>query len=153
MAAPFRAISRVAIRLTGETQAVSTRAPLTAPIPPGAHVRLAADSLRSITGGFDAEQLVLGTGEALAPVGFRLARPPLTSGVDRAPRRLLLARCERGAEVGEPVIVAGTFHPGGQGKGPSLHPWADVPIDRKSTRLNSSHGYISYAVFCLKKKT
>src|SRR2546429_1311650 len=32
-----------------------------------------------------------------------------------------------------------------------------VPInsereDRKSTRLNSSHGYISYAVFCLKKK-
>src|SRR2546422_4704745 len=28
-------------------------------------------------------------------------------------------------------------------------PW---PIDRKSTRLNSSHGYISYAVFCLKKK-
>ena len=27
--------------------------------------------------------------------------------------------------------------------------WA---LDRKSTRLNSSHGYISYAVFCLKKK-
>src|SRR2546429_2885657 len=26
------------------------------------------------------------------------------------------------------------------------------PLDRKSTRLNSSHGYISYAVFCLKKK-
>jgi len=25
-------------------------------------------------------------------------------------------------------------------------------FDRKSTRLNSSHGYISYAVFCLKKK-
>src|SRR2546429_4202889 len=32
---------------------------------------------------------------------------------------------------------------------------ASVPFlarDRKSTRLNSSHGYISYAVFCLKKK-
>src|SRR2546422_5468063 len=27
-----------------------------------------------------------------------------------------------------------------------------VVRDRKSTRLNSSHGYISYAVFCLKKK-
>src|SRR5438552_8558258 len=27
-----------------------------------------------------------------------------------------------------------------------------VPIDRKSTRLNSSHQIISYAVFCLKKK-
>src|SRR2546429_6890282 len=31
----------------------------------------------------------------------------------------------------------------------SAEPWT---IDRKSTRLNSSHGYISYAVFCLKKK-
>src|SRR2546422_5493165 len=28
----------------------------------------------------------------------------------------------------------------------------DFLVDRKSTRLNSSHGYISYAVFCLKKK-
>src|SRR2546429_7944860 len=27
-----------------------------------------------------------------------------------------------------------------------------ICVDRKSTRLNSSHGYISYAVFCLKKK-
>src|SRR5205809_3599455 len=35
-------------------------------------------------------------------------------------------------------------------------PWkvadAHVVSDRKSTRLNSCHGYISYAVFCLKKK-
>src|SRR2546422_4093940 len=32
--------------------------------------------------------------------------------------------------------------------------WRSVntKADRKSTRLNSSHGYISYAVFCLKKK-
>src|SRR2546429_3753834 len=30
---------------------------------------------------------------------------------------------------------------------------AETVQDRKSTRLNSSHGYISYAVFCLKKKT
>src|SRR2546429_7361022 len=33
-----------------------------------------------------------------------------------------------------------------------LHCPAPVDRDRKSTRLNSSHGYISYAVFCLKKK-
>src|SRR2546422_3501469 len=32
------------------------------------------------------------------------------------------------------------------------HPNFSTRIDRKSTRLNSSHGYISYAVFCLKKK-
>src|SRR3712207_8166025 len=29
---------------------------------------------------------------------------------------------------------------------------SDTPVDRKSTRLNSSHANISYAVFCLKKK-
>src|SRR2546422_7616443 len=33
-----------------------------------------------------------------------------------------------------------------------LPPGYSSPGDRKSTRLNSSHGYISYAVFCLKKK-
>src|SRR2546422_6895828 len=31
-------------------------------------------------------------------------------------------------------------------------PQLAATTDRKSTRLNSSHGYISYAVFCLKKK-
>src|SRR2546422_11771823 len=35
---------------------------------------------------------------------------------------------------------------------PKLHEQVIVFRDRKSTRLNSSHGYISYAVFCLKKK-
>src|SRR3712207_8862680 len=30
--------------------------------------------------------------------------------------------------------------------------WSDKAADRKSTRLNSSHANISYAVFCLKKK-
>ena len=34
----------------------------------------------------------------------------------------------------------------------ATNPEIDIVIDRKSTRLNSSHGYISYAVFCLKKK-
>src|SRR5688572_31811720 len=39
-----------------------------------------------------------------------------------------------------------------------VHTWlplahTEAPTDRKSTRLNSSHSQISYAVFCLKKKT
>src|SRR2546429_5194308 len=34
----------------------------------------------------------------------------------------------------------------------ALLPLLELGLDRKSTRLNSSHGYISYAVFCLKKK-
>src|SRR5437868_8774599 len=37
--------------------------------------------------------------------------------------------------------------------GRALHVRDRVPQDRKSTRLNSSHVSISYAVFCLKKKT
>src|SRR2546422_7033841 len=46
------------------------------------------------------------------------------------------------------VVVLEAQHPllGGSLRGP-------LAEDRKSTRLNSSHGYISYAVFCLKKKT
>src|SRR5438270_9755453 len=39
----------------------------------------------------------------------------------------------------------------GKGKGAPDH-WVAVVRDRKSTRLNSSHSQISYAVFCLKKK-
>src|SRR3989449_3563590 len=35
---------------------------------------------------------------------------------------------------------------------PDFDAMKDEARDRKSTRLNSSHGYISYAVFCLKKK-
>src|SRR3712207_8910756 len=49
---------------------------------------------------------------------------------------------------------------GGRGIGYVLRPGFELPplmfaveeIDRKSTRLNSSHANISYAVFCLKKK-
>src|SRR2546422_2034541 len=46
----------------------------------------------------------------------------------------------------------------GSGEDLPHQPAPDLPTvprgdqDRKSTRLNSSHGYISYAVFCLKKK-
>src|SRR2546422_4182392 len=39
-----------------------------------------------------------------------------------------------------------------QAEGKRLECVLDRAQDRKSTRLNSSHGYISYAVFCLKKK-
>src|SRR3712207_8167596 len=41
---------------------------------------------------------------------------------------------------------------GGGYRAVSLSGWADQRVDRKSTRLNSSHANISYAVFCLKKK-
>src|SRR2546422_1754144 len=41
---------------------------------------------------------------------------------------------------------------GGESKEADVANDARDDSDRKSTRLNSSHGYISYAVFCLKKK-
>src|SRR5688572_31702673 len=44
----------------------------------------------------------------------------------------------------------GEDHHHGEHEGPGDHAWHDQ--DRKSTRLNSSHSQISYAVFCLKKK-
>src|SRR2546422_1106193 len=49
------------------------------------------------------------------------------------------ALCVRKGELGDPPSPGAALLPGPFG-------------DRKSTRLNSSHGYISYAVFCLKKK-
>src|SRR2546429_9099108 len=54
----------------------------------------------------------------------------------------LIEQLEQALPRGDPLL---------QGAG---HPdqFAQRLRDRKSTRLNSSHGYISYAVFCLKKK-
>src|SRR2546422_5079348 len=56
--------------------------------------------------------------------------------------RVGLAGCDMGACAMLPRII-------GQGRASEL---LYTGRDRKSTRLNSSHGYISYAVFCLKKK-
>src|SRR5205809_5509999 len=50
-----------------------------------------------------------------------------------------------GKGEGASSISGGPYHN-------SLIALDDEAVDRKSTRLNSSHGYISYAVFCLKKK-
>src|SRR2546429_9957582 len=46
-------------------------------------------------------------------------------------------------------VKRGVWEAGGL---PLEFPVMSTGEDRKSTRLNSSHGYISYAVFCLKKK-
>src|SRR2546422_7327774 len=73
-------------------------------------------------------------------------RPDVLEGVGVAPLEpephgedLLLARRQRLQERAHPLLD----HLVGRR-------W--TRRDRKSTRLNSSHGYISYAVFCLKKK-
>src|SRR3712207_8857318 len=55
---------------------------------------------------------------------------------------------ERGVHGGAERLAAGA---GAADQPAQLHARGDVQ-DRKSTRLNSSHANISYAVFCLKKK-
>src|SRR5207249_5473875 len=72
---------------------------------------------------------------------FDRGRP---SRVGRRRRRQAIGRNRRGwqtSAVPATVIVGAQWGDEGKGK------------DRKSTRLNSSHVSISYAVFCLKKKT
>src|SRR2546429_5891677 len=86
-------------------------------------------------------------------VHFRRAIVPLTS---RGITLLVSFYCEvqivRYEKVQAPVVVI--IDPRGAGAPTRVvHPGLDRNIgDRKSTRLNSSHGYISYAVFCLKQK-
>ena len=55
---------------------------------------------------------------------------------------------------GKGIVVEELFQINGAGTRPVVLVLWNKPktTDRKSTRLNSSHGYISYAVFCLKKK-
>src|SRR5207248_10120178 len=86
---------------------------------------------------------------------FLLLRPPPTSTLfpyttlfrsDKRPP-LLLPRALPGRASRDPLLRPRGF----QRRGPTLRDHGPPP-DRKSTRLNSSHRTISYAVFCLKKK-
>src|SRR5438105_12563950 len=80
-----------------------------------------------------------------------LRRPPTSTlfpytTLFRSHGRFEAARQCQGVCLRMPLVVART----GRQRGAS----EDIPpdTDRKSTRLNSSHEWISYAVFCLKKK-
>src|SRR5690606_15324573 len=106
----------------------------------GGHRRLQAPV------GFLEGELLLGSGLGGLPIGLlpcRLSRHPLASSP--LGRRALCCPPPVSSPVG-PCLLA--HHPAGQI--PIPHP--DLDQDRKSTRLNSSHVKISYAVFCLKKK-
>src|SRR5205807_2022108 len=82
----------------------------------------------------------------------RLALPPglwLLEALSRDERREL---CRFRLAPSRPSLASSVPHLGWpivRGRFPGL----DTSTDRKSTRLNSSHLVISYAVFCLKKKT
>src|SRR5687768_18232869 len=67
------------------------------------------------------------------------SKPPARKAAEIARRRAVRERYE---EQRDEALRAGDL----------ATAYSKATIDRKSTRLNSSHGYISYAVFCLKKK-
>src|SRR2546428_4706621 len=68
---------------------------------------------------------------------------PYTTLFRSPDEHLLDIRLDRECRGAEQVIVGGDVAPAEQPR---------ALLDRKSTRLNSSHDQISYAVFCLKKK-
>src|SRR2546422_6018625 len=76
---------------------------------------------------------------------FRSHSAPLAEGRPKDEMRILklAARDERAFDAAIVAVEAAAARAGIRRVGVR---------DRKSTRLNSSHGYISYAVFCLKKK-
>src|SRR5688572_32151199 len=60
----------------------------------------------------------------------------------------LVATIIKGGDTDTNAAIAGALYGAWKGRETIPSGW----IDRKSTRLNSSHSQISYAVFCLKKK-
>src|SRR5690242_20837263 len=92
--------------------------------------RLPTSSLFPYTTLFRSQTLHARGWTVFATISLPLMRPGLANA-------FLLGFIESLADFGNPLVLGGNF---------------EVLSDRKSTRLNSSHMSISYAVFCLKKK-
>src|SRR2546422_5433950 len=75
--------------------------------------------------------------------------PPITDEFNRSFKRVRSLPCD--VQVGDHPAQYDMQTKYAKLRSGGRNPFID-PADRKSTRLNSSHGYISYAVFCLKKK-
>src|SRR2546429_1543679 len=116
----------------------------------------------------DADVLIVGAGPAGLACALhlsRLIRKHNESGADPELSAENIYVLEKGRELGAHQLSGAIMDPRGLRElVPDFQKSAplDTPVtgddfwksgtDRKSTRLNSSHGYISYAVFCLKKK-
>src|SRR5947208_13171230 len=84
----------------------------------------------------------------------REPRAPRARPSPADPARILLRLHDQGGRPSGSHERPGDGRPESPRREPEAHPRPDGPryADRKSTRLNSSHQIISYAVFCLKKK-
>src|SRR2546429_2381615 len=98
-----------------------------------AHNILAIEKTRTYNGMYHV------LGGSLSPLSGR--------GPDQLQIKYVIERLKGGSV--EEIIIA--TNPTAEGEATAVY--LKAAQDRKSTRLNSSHGYISYAVFCLKKKT
>src|SRR5207253_4266409 len=113
-------------------------------------------SLAALAGKYDAVNIKLdktgGLTEALAMaaeaerLGFDLMVGCMVATSLAMAPAMLLAQRARVVDLDGPLLLARDRPNGLRYEGSLVHP------DRKSTRLNSSHVAISYAVFCLKKK-
>src|SRR2546429_7047361 len=82
---------------------------------------------------------------------FRSVIQFVPENADEPLPRFALLVAKRAAQVAQDNQVMGPASLAKRAAAKSPAP-GTAKEDRKSTRLNSSHGYISYAVFCLKKK-
>src|SRR2546429_8105058 len=81
-------------------------------------------------------------------------RTYLAKLADVKPEREFFLLAVLGTDLPGALVISpleGDAHDAGGGDHVIHPPETALRLDRKSTRLNSSHGYISYAVFCLKK--
>src|SRR2546426_1926185 len=92
------------------------------------------------------------------PPRMRTAKPPsgvrLTSTPGKRPMSTCSTDCPGALAMSSAVTVAlgGELEAGGGASDADLFRWTQAELDRKRTRLNSSHLVISYAVFCFEKK-
>src|SRR6266446_7773006 len=99
--------------------------------------------------------------ESDAPQGRRRLTASIKQALRALSIQLSLLNHQVGAHLGlndvdldclDLIARHGPLSPSALAQRASLHPATMTGIDRKSTRLNSSHLVISYAVFCLKQK-
>ena len=92
--------------------------------------------------------LAAGLGSRIRPLTDDVPKTLLTIGDETILARMLTGAQDAG--IGDVVLVLGYLYQKVERFVRESFP--DLRVDRKSTRLNSSHALISYAVFCLKKK-
>src|SRR5256885_2472986 len=78
---------------------------------------------------------------------------PYTTLFRSIPRFLDSARNDKAQQATRPLFADLAIYHDESPHSAAMNMAIDEALDRKSTRLNSSHLVISYAVFCLKKKT